>query len=132
MRQKIHAKYDGHCAYCGNEITLKQMHIDHVKPIYRNWGTTHPVPANAGTDTIDNMMPSCSPCNLWKKTFTVEEFRKEIAMQVERIRVKSSGFRLAERFNQIKPTDNPVTFWFEKHTLDKEDQSHEMAKPQTM
>lgn len=114
MRKRVHAKYGGRCAYCGDKITLKQMHVDHKKPIFRNWGTNHSVPAHAGTDTIDNMMPSCAPCNLWKKTFTVEQFRDEIAKQLERVRVKSGGFRLAERFNQVEATGKPVLFWFER------------------
>lgn len=32
-RQRIYAKTDGHCAYCGREITLQQMQVDHVIPM---------------------------------------------------------------------------------------------------
>jgi 5-methylcytosine-specific restriction endonuclease McrA len=29
-RQQIHQKYNGHCAYCGCEITPKEMQVDHI------------------------------------------------------------------------------------------------------
>ncbi len=35
-RQQVYDKCDGHCAYCGVEITLKQMQVDHIQP---HWHT---------------------------------------------------------------------------------------------
>ena len=29
-RKKVLDKYGGHCAYCGCELTLKSMQIDHI------------------------------------------------------------------------------------------------------
>ena len=113
MRQKVYAKYDGHCAYCGQPITLKQMHVDHLKPIFRGWLDEHK-PAFAGTDVMENMMPACRACNLWKSTHPLEQFRSEMAAQVERLRLRSAGFRMAERYGQVKATGRPVVFWFEK------------------
>ena len=97
---------------------LSRKHRLRVEPIFRNWGPTEK-PAHAGTDDISNKMPSCSPCNLWKKTFTVEQFREEIAKQPERVRAKSGGFRMAERFGLVKTIDLPVVFWFEKYAEEK-------------
>ena len=31
-RQKVWEKYNGRCAYCGKEIALKDMQVDHIKP----------------------------------------------------------------------------------------------------
>jgi 5-methylcytosine-specific restriction endonuclease McrA len=103
VRNKIYNKFGGCCAYCGEEITIKQMHIDHIYPQFLG-----------GTDDIDNLNPACAPCNLWKKTYTVDEFRRQIELQAERLRKYQGGFRLAERFNQIKETGEPVIFWFER------------------
>jgi len=114
MRKIVHQKYGGRCAYCGEEITLKQMHVDHLKPIFRGWGDNHPFPGHGGTDTIDNMMPACAPCNLRKSTLTLESFRAEINLQVSRLRRDSAAFRLAERFGLISETGKAVTFWFER------------------
>lgn len=114
MRKTVHQKYGGRCAYCGQEITLKQMHVDHLKPIFRGWLDEHK-PERAGTDTIDNMMPACRACNLWKSTHSLEQFRVELSAQIGRLRLRSAAFRMAERFGQVRPTSEDVVFWFEKH-----------------
>ena len=31
-RKEVLEKYNGHCAYCGKEITLKEMQVDHKHP----------------------------------------------------------------------------------------------------
>ena len=33
MRQRVYDKYDGHCAYCGREIKMSEMQVDHIIPI---------------------------------------------------------------------------------------------------
>lgn len=65
-------------------------------------------------DNEENKVPSCPPCNLFKSTFSVEGFRREIKEQVERARNSSVNFRTAERFGLIQTKDEPVVFWFEK------------------
>lgn len=112
-RDKIRNLYDGRCAYCGKPLG-DVFHIDHVKPIYRGWSENESTP-NRGENTEDNMLPACKRCNLWKKTFSVEQFRQEIAAQVERIRRDSPGYRLAEDFGLVSTTGNEVSFWFERH-----------------
>lgn len=112
IREQVHQKYGGHCAYCGEEITLAQMHVDHAKPIYRHHDTVNP--AFRGTDTVDNMMPACKPCNLWKGVYSIEQFRAEVAAQVERLRLRSANFRMAERYALVEATGKPVIFWFER------------------
>lgn len=36
QRMKVWQKYNGHCAYCGCEITLEEMQVDHMESIYRH------------------------------------------------------------------------------------------------
>jgi hypothetical protein len=112
-REKIRNMFDGHCAYCGVMLG-DTFHVDHVKPIYRGWQDGESV-SNRGLDNSDNMFPSCPRCNLWKKTFSIEQFREEIAAQIDRVRRDSPGFRLAEDFNLVHTTDYDVSFWFERH-----------------
>ena len=40
-REEVYNKCDGHCAYCGNEITIKQMQIDHIEPVEQVPGVDH-------------------------------------------------------------------------------------------
>jgi len=109
-RKKIYDKFHGHCAYCGAEITLEQMHVDHVHPLFRG-----------GADDETNMYPSCRRCNSWKSAWTLEEFRKEIAAQVARLSLRSPGYRLAREFFLITETGEDVRFYFEGVALDMGD-----------
>ena len=48
----------------------------------------------------------------------LEDFRSEIAAQVDRLRRYRNQFRLAERFGQVEATGKPVVFWFEQNPLE--------------
>lgn len=136
-RQIVWNKSGGHCWYCGCVLPEKGWHGDHFKPVFREvervrtsvserkalGGVTHKYQPTGNVtkpelDTIDNIVPSCAPCNLFKSVFTVEEFRTEIEAQVERARNTSVNFRTAERFGLIEVIDAPVVFWFELSGLE--------------
>jgi hypothetical protein len=112
-REIVRLKSNGKCWYCGNALPLKGWHVDHFKPVYRQGGELWK-PEN---DVIENMVPACAPCNLFKSVFSVDEFRIEIAMQVLRARKTSVNFRTAERFGMIKEDIKPVVFWYEQQGL---------------
>ena len=103
IRQQVLDKCGGRCAYCGNEITLKAMQVDHVQAKRRD-----------GKDDIDNFLPACRSCNATKATYTVEEFRVRLWFDVDRIRRDSSKFRILERFGLIEATQRPIVFYYEK------------------
>lgn len=73
-RQQVLEKYDSHCAYCGQEITLKTMQMDHFIPRRLD-----------GTDDYENLMPSCRRCNHYKRDNGIESFRKLMRTIHERI-----------------------------------------------
>ena len=102
LRVKVYNKYNQHCAYCGVELEYKEMQVDHLKSKYYG-----------GLDDIDNLMPSCRKCNNFKNVFSLEQFREEISLQVERADKYSVNFRTAERFGLIKRIDISVIFYFE-------------------
>jgi hypothetical protein len=115
-RQEVYNKCSGHCAYCGVEITIKQMQVDHIKPLYRNdkvetlevWGVER------GTDEMDNLNPSCSRCNKWKSTFSLEMFRTIVENSIDRMERDTPNFRLARDYGLIEVKQNPVVFYFER------------------
>lgn len=115
IREESFKKTNGYCYYCGNDITLNKCHIDHKEPLMRGHGLSEI--ETKRLNSIDNLVPSCRPCNLRKQTFSVEEFRREISLQIERGRKSSVNFRTAERFGLIKIIDNPVIFYFEELNL---------------
>lgn len=104
VRESVHAKYKGACAYCGCEITLKTMQIDHIIP-----------KVNGGTNDFENLNPSFRVCNNWKSFHDVELFRREIAAQVERLYLRSSNYRIARKYGLIAETGKDVSFYFERH-----------------
>ncbi len=128
QRERLRMKFGGRCAYCGCELPEKGWHADHVqavlrksercmkaaeKGIFRLKSTGDVFRPEA--DCPENIFPSCAPCNLLKTTYSLEMFRKQISLQVERGRRSSVNFRTAERFGQISVVNKPVVFWFEQY-----------------
>ena len=115
-REEVYNKCNGRCAYCGCELTIKQMQVDHIEP---HWHTLNEQDANKlgikkGSNEIDNLNPSCARCNKWKSTYTLEQFRKVIETSINRLNRDTPNFRLAKDFELIKVTSNKVIFYFEK------------------
>lgn len=130
QRAIVWAKSDGHCWYCGDPLPVKGWHADHFEPVIRESRLVRDESDSEHThkfvstgkmlhekkDTLENMVPSCAACNLFKSTFDVEFFRQEIAAQIERVRKNAgSGFRIAERFGLIQCQAKDVVFWFEQN-----------------
>lgn len=128
QRKQVWDKSGGKCWYCGIDLPEKGWHADHVESVIRlsTWvrgeGNSGKFVATgemerAHNDKIENMVPACAPCNLFKSTFGVEFFRQEIESQIERARKTSVNFRTAERFGLIEAKPQPVQFWFERQGL---------------
>jgi len=121
-REIVFNKSGGLCWYCGHDLPERGWHADHFEPIgrYKNVKITDRGVEHFNDmerpelDTIENTVPSCSKCNLFKGSFSVEAFRKEIEQQVDRARLFSVNFRTAERFGLIEVTIKPIVFWFEE------------------
>ena len=110
-RQSVYDKCTGHCAYCGCEIRIQQMQVDHVIPMefyeaYRANGVD--------IDTLENMLPACRSCNNYKSTLTLEKFRAAVERWPEVLTRGSVTYRNAVRFGMVIPSAHPVTFYFEE------------------
>lgn len=73
----MYEKCGGRCAYCGKVVTLKTMHVDHVKPKIRG-----------GTDSYCNLLPSCRTCNLSKNSKRFLSFKEYFYKTKEKISEK--------------------------------------------
>lgn len=122
QRIQVHGKFGGKCAYCGNDIELRRMQIDHVIPVWNfmvhiknNWKVPDFLKHLTENDVnhIDNLFPSCPVCNGWKKTFYLELFRHEIEEQIKRLNEYSANFRIAKRYGLVQETPKKVVFYFE-------------------
>ena len=122
-RKIIFNKYGGKCAYCGAEIELKNMQVDHIIP-QRNFETciknNFLVPAFLSHLTLndinnyDNLLPTCRVCNNWKRTHDLELFRRELSEQIDRLNKRSSNYRIAKKYGLLIETLKPIVFYFEK------------------
>ena len=102
-REAVYKKMGGHCAYCGQEITLHEMQIDHVIPIKQS-----------GLNTMDNLLPACRSCNHYKHTMPVERFRAMLERELEILEKNSVAYRNAVRFGLVIPAPHKIVFFFEK------------------
>ncbi|EBQ5259763.1 TPA: HNH endonuclease signature motif containing protein [Salmonella enterica] len=128
QRERLRMKFGGRCAYCGCVLPEKGWHADHVQAVLRKsercmkaaekgifrLKTTGEV-FRPEADCPENIFPSCAPCNLLKTTYSLEMFRKQVSLRVERGRRSSVNFRTAERFGLISVVNKPVVFWFEQY-----------------
>lgn len=101
-RQQVLDKYDGHCAYCGCEITLKTMQVDHLKP-----------KRNGGVDDPKNLMPACRLCNHYKRAYSLESFRYNIKEMYRKLQMVYI-FRVAEKYGMLTWDDWDGKFYFER------------------
>ncbi len=118
VRQIVYDKCGGHCAYCGCEITIKQMQVDHIQP---QWHTLTEQQAqrsgiNKGSHEIENLNPSCARCNKWKGTFSLEQFRGVVETSLDRLERDTPNFRLARDYGLLTITKKTIIFYFENLT----------------
>lgn len=102
-RQAVWRKYGGRCAYCGKELDIKDMQVDHI------------VPKRLGEDNnFDNLNPSCRLCNHYKRATPLEIFRSwtlgDLASRFRKIYI----VRVAERYGIITINGFDGKFYFEK------------------
>lgn len=116
VRQIVYDKCGGHCAYCGVEITIKQMQIDHIEPFWHTLSEQDAMRSKIkkGSHEIDNLNPTCARCNKWKSSLRLEQFRKIIETSLDRMERDTPNYRLARDYNLLTVTKKPVVFYFEK------------------
>lgn len=102
IRQQVHNKYNGHCAYCGCELEYKDMQVDHVESLY--W--------NGGADDVSNYMPSCRQCNFYKSTMKLDKFREQLQTMTDRLE-KEFIYKLAKKYGIVEEHREPIKFYFE-------------------
>ena len=103
QRTAILQKYNCKCAYCGEDITLKTMQVDHIHAIY-----------NGGDNEVENLNPSCRACNFYKGAMDVETFRKALLEILPKTSIKTFPTRLAIKYGMIEVHPWDGKFYFEK------------------
>ena len=112
-RFKVHSKYDGHCGYCGREITIKEMQVDHMIPKCAILFSGNDPQKFEKVHSFDNLMPSCRRCNHYKRADNVEQFRysmKNLHKRLEKIYINNVA--VDYKMIEIKPFNGQ--FYFEQ------------------
>ena len=109
VRQKVFDKYNGHCAYCGCELTMETMQVDHAYSVFWSeyWDKTQ------ADNSLSNLMPACRQCNFYKSDLDIEHFRKYMSTLMERVR-KPFIYRLAEKYGMVEEKQWDGKFYFER------------------
>lgn len=106
-REAVYEKYDGHCAYCGDPITYKDMQVDHFKPL-RAYNDD-----DCESDDLGNLMPACRTCNHYKRANPLELFRRYIQEIPQKLR-KNYIYKVGLKYGNVIENEKPIEFYFEK------------------
>lgn len=129
-RARIRARFDGRCAYCGS-ILGDRWHVDHVEACRResHWVVGRGLVRsglieNPEAARLDNLFPSCAPCNLDKATFTIEQWRTKLNGACGVLQRNHPVYRHAVRFGLVIETQQPVQFYFEQREAERSAREH--------
>ena len=95
-RSVVYHMFNGHCAYCGQELPLWAMEVDHFKPY-----------CSSRCNDLENLFPSCSICNAVKSIYSIEEFREIICQKIK----FNKGKIIEKEFYTNQ--NNPIKFYYE-------------------
>ena len=132
------AKTRSECAYCGVDLRYDPEIAEYIP--YQPWHVDHCIPlSRGGTDTLDNLLPSCAECNRRKGARTIEEFREHEHKRLLEMTARANGDvfdspyidkqwdRIQEAmsciYNAMKQT--PIVFHFEHLANGTRERRHE-------
>ena len=120
-RLLVYKKYNGHCAYCGKEIGIKDMQVDHIIPVMKSYYgikeealKVRQMVEDGSFNEIGNLMPACRACNYYKSMSDIEGLRQRILTELEHTCRSTFQTKLAMQYGMVeyKPWDGK--FYFEK------------------
>ena len=110
LREEIFKKYDGHCAYCGKELTRKDFQVDHLIPVQREkCGKAQ----ESEVENFNNFMPACRRCNHYKRAHSLETFRRYIEEIPKKLREDNYIYKVGLDYGLVEEHPRNVVFYFE-------------------
>lgn len=106
IRYEVYEKCNHRCAYCGCEITYKQMQVDHITP--------YDYSKEDYSNRVENLLPTCRSCNYYKHDYSLERFRHTLHTMWNKIYTRIPNVQIAYRFNIIGHVSDEIIFYFEK------------------
>lgn len=107
IREIVYQKYGGRCAYCGKEISYKDMQVDHFKPL-RSWEAK-----DKNANDVLNLMPACRMCNHYKRANSLEVFRRYISEIPRKLR-NDYIYKIGVAYGNVIENEKEIEFFFER------------------
>lgn len=117
-REEVYQKYGGRCAYCGRNIEMKDMQVDHFIPQCLDF--VFVAGEYKGIDSVDdikNLMPACRSCNHYKRAHSLETFRRYIEEIPKKLR-KDYIYKIGVIYGNVVENEKPIKFYFEEVSED--------------
>lgn len=111
VRLEVHAKYNGHCAYCGKKLEYKDMQVDHLIPYQRERFKKY---TEEEIECFENYMPACRRCNHYKRAHSLETFRTYIEEIPKKLRRDNYIYKVGLDYGLIEEHEYKVKFFFEQ------------------
>lgn len=118
VREEVFRKYDGHCAYCGKELTTKDFQVDHLIPVQRERFGKY---TSEELETFKNYMPACRRCNHYKRAHSLETFRKYIEEIPRKLTEGNYIYRVGLDYGLVEEYPRKIVFYFEKIEAEREE-----------
>lgn len=121
-RQAVYEKCGGHCAYCGCEIEIKDMQIDHIVSVgWSSYGgeESKRLIAEGKMNEMDNLLPACRQCNFYKGMSNLEGFRSRLKDTLWNTSTDTFQARLAMKYGMIVKHEWDGKFYFEQKEIEK-------------
>jgi len=108
-RYWIWSRFGGKCSYCGCDLNVNKFQVDHFDPLKR-----HDITYKSDFSK-ENCYPSCGQCNSSKSSFSIEQWRTELELKVERLNKFYSIYRVCKSFGLVSENpDGRIVFYFER------------------
>ena len=81
LKASIFQKTGGYCYHCGKKLSWNNYGLLNTKGC---WEIDHSLPkSKGGTDHLNNMVPSCIPCNRNKGDLTTRQYKRQFEPQCD-------------------------------------------------
>ena len=111
VRLEVYEKYDKHCAYCGKLLEYKDMQVDHLIPVQRERFKKY---SEEEIECFKNYMPACRRCNHYKRSSSLEAFRKMIEEIPTKLYRDNYIYKVGLYYGIVSAKDKPkIKFYFE-------------------
>jgi 5-methylcytosine-specific restriction endonuclease McrA len=118
QREQVRMKFGGKCAYCGCDLP-QRWHADHLKAVERKLIIKDRRAVSSSemwrphNDTLENMMPSCPPCNIDKHSMSLDSWRRKLEQTLRVLFDSYPTYRHAIRFGLVAESPKQIKFYFE-------------------